>query len=216
MAINKNYAVFGLGKYGYFVAKELVNNGAEVLAVDMDAEIVNDMFHELPVCKRADVTDADVITQLGISNMDVVIIAMASNLEASVMATTLCKEVGVPKVIVKCSNEMHKKILYRVGADEVVIPEQESGIRLAKNLISSGFVDIIDLSENISMVEYDVKPEWVGETLIDLKLRRKYSLNVVAIRQNNDVSIEVNPELPLTSDMKLIIVADTNKLKKMR
>ena len=216
MAINKNYAVFGLGRYGLSVAKELVANGAEVLAVDSDENIVNDMVHELPICKCADVTDSDVIEQLGISNMDIVIIAMASRLETSVMATTLCKEAGVPMVIVKCANEMHQKILSRVGADKVVIPEQESGIRLAKNLLSSDFVDIIDLSENISMVEYDVKPDWVGKNLIDLNLRKKYAMNVVAIKKKDEVSIDVNPEMPLTEDMKLIIVADTNKLKKIK
>ncbi len=216
MAINKNYAVFGLGKYGLSVAKELVGSGAEVLAVDTDENIVNDMVHELPVCKCADVTDIEVIEQLGISNMDIVIIAMATSLEASVMATTLCKEVGVPTVIVKCADEMHRKILTRVGADKVVIPEQESGIRLAKNLLSSGFVDMIDLSENISMVEFDVKSEWVGKNLIDLNLRKKYSMNVVAIKRGNEVSTEIHPEVPLTADMKLIVIADTNKLKKLK
>lgn len=216
MAISKNYAVFGLGRYGMAVAKELADNGAEVLAVDTNEDIVNDMAQELPLCKCADVTDSDVIEQLGIANMDVVIIAMASKLAESVMATTLCKEIGVPTVIVKCANEMHQKILSRVGADKVVIPEQESGIRLAKNLLSSDFVDIIDLSENISMVEYDVKLDWVGKNLIDLNLRKKYSMNVVAIKKNNEVTIEVNPETPLTADMKLIIVADTQKLKKVK
>lgn len=216
MVINKNYAVFGLGRYGISVAKELVANGAEVLAVDIDENIVDDTVNILPICKCADVTDADVIEQLGISNMDVVIIAMASRLEASVMAATLCKEAGVPTVIVKCANEMHCKILSRVGADKVVIPEYESGIRLAKNLLSSDFVDIIDLSENISMVEFDVKPDWVGKNLIELNLRKKYSMNVVAIKKLNDVSIDVNPEMPLTADMKLIVIANTNKLKKLK
>lgn len=216
MAINKNYAVFGLGRYGSSVAKELVNNGAEVLAVDIDEEVIDDIINEVPVCKCADITDPDVIKNLGISNMDVVIIAMATNLEASVMATTLCKEVGVPIVVVKCANEMHQKILLRVGADKVVIPEYESGVRLAKNLLSSGFVDIIDLSDDIAMVEFSVRPDWVSKSLVELNLRKKYSMNVVAIRQNGDVSIEVNPEMPLTADMQLIIVADTNKLKKLK
>ncbi len=216
MAINKNYAVFGLGKYGVSVASELVRSGADVLAVDMDEEMVNDAVLQIPVCKCADVTDPDVIKQLGISNMDVVIIAIATNLEATVMATTLCKEAGVPTVIVKCANEMHEKILYRIGADKVVIPENESGIRLAKNLVSSGFVDVIDLSDDISMVEIPVKDEWINKTLIDLNLRKKYSMNVVAIRKGEDVTIDINPEAPLTDDMELIVIADTNKLAKLK
>ena len=137
--MKKTYAVFGLGRYGEAVAKELVAHGMDVIAVDADERIVNAVADELPICKCADITDPDVIRQLAIANVDVVIIAMANNLEASVMAVTLCKEVGVETVIAKCANEMHQKILTRVGADKVIFPEKESGVRLAKNLISSGF-----------------------------------------------------------------------------
>ncbi len=216
MGINQSYAVFGLGRYGRAVAKELVENGAEVLAVDIDEEIVNDAILELPYCKCADVTDAEVIRQLGIANIDVVIIAMATNLEASVMATMLCKECGVQTVIAKCSNEMNCKILKKIGADRVVIPESESGVRLAKNLLSSGFVDLIELSKNVSMIELDVKPEWEGKSLIELDLRRKYSLNVVAIVEDKDVCINIDPEAPLKNSMKLIVIANTEKLKKFK
>lgn len=216
MTINKTYAVFGLGRYGLSVAEELVNNGAEVLAVDIDENIVNDAIEFIPYCKCADITDADVIKQLGISNIDVVIIAMASNLEASVMATMLCKEAGVETVIVKCANEMHKKILTKVGADIVVFPESESGIRLAKNLLSSGFIDIVELSKDVSMFEMSVRDEWVGKNLIDLNLRKKYAINVVAMCQNGNVTTEVSPSAPLEKDMKLIVVANAEKLKKMK
>ena len=145
MSNKKTYAVFGLGRYGCAVARELSANGAEVLAVDIDEEKVNNAVSSVPYCKCADVTDPETIKQLGISNVDVVIISMATNLEASVMATMLCKEVGVKTVIAKCSSEMNCKILEKVGADRVVFPESESGIRLAKNLMSSGFVDILDI-----------------------------------------------------------------------
>ena len=136
MRSNKTYAVFGLGRYGSAVAKELSESGAEILAVDIDEEKVNDAVAFIPYCKCADVTDADAIRQLGIADFDVVIITMATNLEASVMATMLCKEVGVKTVIAKCSSEMNCRILQKVGADRVVFPENESGIRLAKNLVS--------------------------------------------------------------------------------
>lgn len=216
MAINKTYAVFGLGRYGFAVAKELVNSGAEVLAVDINQEKVDDYSEFLPICKCADVTDEAVIKNLGVSNVDVVIIAMASNLEASVMAVTLCKEVGVETVIVKCSNEMHGKILTRVGADRMVIPETESGARLAKNLLSAGFIDVIELSKGVSMFEIEVKPEWVGKNLLELKLRKKYSINVVALIDNDTVCTDIDPELPLTQTMKLIVIANTQKLDKLR
>jgi len=216
MKTNLNYAVFGLGRYGRAVAKELVDDGAEVLAVDYNEDVVNAASVEIPYCKCADVTDPEVIKQLGISNMDVVVISMASALEASVMATMLCKEAGVKNVIVKCSSEMNCKILSKVGADQVVLPESESGIRLAKNLLSSGFMDIIELSRDVSMVELSVRPEWEGKTLIELSLRKKYGINVVAITQGKDVSTNINPEEPLSQSMKLIVIGNTAKLNKLK
>ena len=214
--MKKTYAVFGLGRYGVAVARELASNGVEVIAVDVDERIANAAADELPICKCADVTDPEVIRQLGISNVDVVVVAMANNLESSVMAVTLCKEIGVKHVIAKCANEMHQKILTRVGADKVVFPENESGIRLAKNLLSSGFVDMVSLAKNVSMIELDVKPEWVGKNLIELNLRKKYSINVVAIRRNDAVSVDIDPHLPLQAEDKLIVIANTQRLFKLK
>lgn len=214
--MKKTYAVFGLGRYGIAVARELVHNGVEVIAVDMDERIVNAAADELPICKCADVTDPEVIRQLGISNVDVVVIAMANNLEASVMAVTLCKEIGVKTVIAKSANEMHQKILDRVGADKVVFPENESGIRLAKNLLSSGFVDMVSLAKNVSMIELDVKTEWIGKNLIELNLRKKYSINVVAVRKGDMVGVDIDPHEPLQAEDKLIVIANTEKLSKLK
>ena len=216
MKTKKTYAVFGLGRYGIAVARELVENGMEVIAVDTEERIVNDAAAYLPVCKCADVADAEVISRLGISNIDTVIVCMASNLEASVMAITLCKEAGVKTVIVKCANEMHQKILLRVGADQVVFPENESGIRLAKNLLSSGFIDMISLSKDVSMVEIDVKDEWCGKNLIELNLRKKYGFNIVAIKKGEKVTVNINPEQVLDAETTLIVIANTAKLGKLK
>lgn len=216
MKSNKTYAVFGLGKYGLAVARELVANGKEVIAVDMSQRIVNDVAAYLPVCKCADVTDGEVISRLGIGNIDTVIICMAGNLEASVMAVTLCKEAGANTVIAKCANEMHQKILLRVGADRVVFPENESGIRLAKNLLSSGFVDMISLSKDVSMVEIDVRSEWVGKNLIELNLRKKYGFNVVALKKGEKVNVNINPEQVLDASTTLIVITDVAKLGKLK
>lgn len=216
MSIHQTYAVFGLGRYGMAVAKELNAGGAEVLAVDSNEVVVNAASAELPLCKCADVTDPEVIRQLDIASIDVVIIAMAGNLEAGVMATALCREAGAGKVIVKCANEMHRKILCRVGADQVVIPESESGMRLAKNLLSSGFVDVIELARNVSMVELAVKDDWVGSSLMQLNLRKKYGINVVAVKQGDRVDTNVDPELPLDASMRLIVIASTAKLAKLK
>ena len=215
MQKKKTYAVFGLGRYGIAVARELVENGMEVIAIDSNQKIVNDAAAFLPVCKCADVTDQEVITRLGIGSIDTVIVCMASNLEGSVMAVTLCKEAGVKKVIAKCANEMHQKIMLRVGADEVVFPENESGIRLAKNLLSSGFIDMISLSKDVSMVEIDVKPEWVGKNLIELNLRKKYGFNIVALKKGEKVNVTISPEQPLEADTTLIVIVNVAKLGKL-
>lgn len=214
MSINQSYAVFGLGRYGRAVAQELVKNGVEVLAVDWNEELVNAAIAEIPFCKCADITEAEVIKQLGIANIDVVIIAMASSLEASVMATMLCKEIGVKTVIAKCATEMDCRILSKVGADRVVFPESESGIRLAKNLLSSGFVDIMDLAADVSMIELDVRPEWDGKSLLELNLRKKYSINVVAVVQDGNVHTDIDPEKPLSRTMRLIVIANPSRLRK--
>lgn len=215
MQKKKTYAVFGLGRYGMAVANELVQNGMEVIAVDVNQNIVNDAAAVLPICKCADVTDLEVINRLGIGEIDTVIISMASNLEASVMAVTLCKEVGVKTVVVKCANEMHQKILLRVGADKVVFPEKESGIRLAKNMLSSGFIDTLVLSKEISIVEINIKKAWVDKSLIELNLRKKYGLNILAIRTDKDVIVDFEPSIILKEEMTLIVLANTNKLSKL-
>lgn len=216
MKTDKTYAVFGLGRYGSAVAKELVNNGAEVLAVDANQNIVNSVILDIPFCKCADVTDAEVLRQLGIANIDVVIVAMANSFEASVMSVMLCKELGVKTVIAKCANETHKQILLKVGADKVVFPESESGIRLAKNLLSSGFVDVIELSNDVSLIELDVRDEWVGKTLVELNLRKKYAINVVAIRCENDLQISVDPNMKLSKNMQLVVIMNKSKLNKLK
>ena len=212
----KTYAVFGLGRYGAAVAKELVDNGKEVLAIDKSQKLVNDAAAYLPVCKCADVTDAEVISRLDIGSIDTVVVCMAEHLESSVMAVTLCKEAGVPTVIAKCANEMHRKILLRIGADKVVFPEHESGIRLAKNLLSSGFIDMISLSKDVSVVEINVKAEWAGKNLIELNLRKKYGINIVAIKKGEAVTVNINPEQPLESGSTLIVIANTGQLSKLQ
>ncbi len=216
MQKKKTYAVFGLGRYGFAVAKTLVDNGMEVIAVDINQRLVNDCAAYIPICKCADVTDIEVIDRLGIADIDTVVVCMAGSLEASVMAVTLCKEVGVKTVIAKCADEMQQKILLRVGADKVVFPENESGIRLAKNMLSAGFIDMVSLSKDVSIVEIDVKDEWVGKNLIQLNLRKKYALNVIALRKDDVVSVTLDPEAPFEKGMKLIVMANVSKLTKIK
>ena len=216
MSSNHSYAVFGLGRYGLAAAKELSAAGAQVLAVDADAQVVQSAAAVLPVAKCADVTDPDALEVLGIANFDVVIIAMAEHMEACVMAVMLCKEAGVPTVIVKCASETHARLLSRVGADQVVIPESESGVRMARNLLSSGFVDVIELSGEVSLIEVPVKTEWVGKSLIELNLRKKYSINVVARKRGDAIDVTIDPAAPMQEGDALVVIAETAKLHKLK
>jgi trk system potassium uptake protein TrkA len=215
MKHKQSFAVFGLGRYGTALAKELVQSGADVLAVDSDKDIVNSVVQDIPLSKCADVTDPEVIKQLGIANVDVVVIAMATNLEASVMATMLCKEAGVKTVIAKCGSEMECKILSKIGADQVIFPEKESGVRLAKKLVNFGLVDLVELSKDASLFELKVRPEWVGKSLIELNLRKKYGFNVVAIFENEEVNTYIAPDRPLDDSMRLIAIGNPAKLNNM-
>ena len=216
MSINKTYAVFGLGRYGLAVAKELSSNGAEVIAVDINEKITEDLVGVLPICKCADVTEREVINQLGIANVDTVIISMASGLEASVMATMLCKEAGVKEIIVKCANEMHKKIFLSVGADRVILPEVESGKRLAKDLLSSGFIDVAALSDDISIVEIDILKKWSGKTLRELDLRKHHNLNVIALKSGGTTKLVSDPDTVIDENTKLVIIANKKDIEKIK
>lgn len=216
MGTNQTYAVFGLGRYGMAVAKALVASGAEVLAVDGNESVATTAIADLPLCKCADVTSREVLDQLGVANIDVVIVAMAGHLEASVMTVMLCKEAGVKTVIAKCADEMGGKILEKVGADKVVLPEIESGTRLAKNLLSSGFVDVMELSEDVSLLELELRSEWTGKSLIELDLRKKYGLNVVALRSGEKIVTDIDPRAALSAGTALIVIGSAAKLKKLR
>jgi trk system potassium uptake protein TrkA len=216
MSINKTYAVLGLGRYGRAVAEELVNNGAEVLAVDIDQNNVNNAIETIPVCKCADITEPEAIKRLGISNIDVVIVAMASNLEASVMAVMLCKDAGVKEIIVKCGSEMHSRIFESMGASRVIFPENESGKRLAKNLLSSGFIDVASLSDDISIVEILPPKKWLGKTLRELDIRKTYSLNVIAVIKSGITELVSDPDMMLDEETKLVIIAKKADIEKIR
>ncbi|MBE7063249.1 MAG: TrkA family potassium uptake protein [Clostridia bacterium] len=216
MSINKSYAVFGLGRYGRAVVKELLDNGAAVIAVDKDRKIVDEVVGEIPICKCADITEPGVIKQLGIQNVDVVVISMAENFEGSIMATMLCKEAGVKRVVVKCANEAQCSILRKIGADETVLPEREAGTRLAKNILSADFIDIADISEDISILELDIKPDWIGKTLKELDLRRKYNINVLAFRKGSRVDVAINPDASIEDDMKMIVMANCSEIKRIK
>ncbi len=134
--MKKSFAVLGLGKFGMSVARELSREGSEVLAVDIDREMVHEVADDVTCAICADVRDTDTLETLGLSNMDGVIIAITGDLNASVMATLFAKEAGVPFILAKAEDDVHTKILKKIGADKVIIPERESGIRTAREIVS--------------------------------------------------------------------------------
>ncbi len=212
--MKKSFAVLGIGKYGMGVARELSRAGAEVLAIDSDKERVNEIADEVTCAMCADVCDTDTMETLGLSNMDGVIVAITGNLNASIMATITAKEAGVPFVLAKAEDEIHTKVLKKVGADKVIIPERESGIRTARNIISENIVDFIELSKDICVIEQEVEKEWVGKTLRQLDLRQKRKMNIIALRNNEEVIVNVSPDIPMKQGMRLIVIMDRKDLPK--
>lgn len=147
--------------------------------------------------------------------MDVVIVGISENMESSILATLQAKEAGVPLVIAKGMSQMHANILKKVGADRVVMAESETGIRLGKSLISGGFQDFFMLSDSFSMVELPVPEEWTGHNLEELDLRKKYSINVIAVKDGEDIRVTVNPKTLLRAEEVLILIGENKELAKL-
>lgn len=204
--VRKSFAVLGLGKFGLSVALELANAGADVLAIDIDEEKVHEIAPYVTRSIQVDVCDVETMKLLGLSNMDGVIVAITGNLNASIMATILCKENGVPYVLAKSGETIHGTILKKVGADRVIIPEKESGIRVARSLLAGNIKEFIELSDTMRMIEMSVKHEWVGKSLRELDLRRKYRINVIGIRNNDEIKMNMDPDTPFEKDASIIII----------
>lgn len=213
--LNKEFVVLGLGRFGMSIAKTLAMSGCEVMAVDSREELVQDISEYVTHAVRADVSDAEAMRSLGIENMDAAIIGIASNMEASIMATILAKEVGIPYVVAKANSDMHARVLEKVGADKIVFPEREMGERIARNLISGNFIDMVELSDDFSMVEMAMPADWVGKSLKQLNIRRNHGINVIAKKTGDKVDINMNPDEPLREDSILIIIGDNKRLNKV-
>ena len=211
--MKKQYAVFGLGSFGESVAIALQGLGCEVIVVDDDMERIEDISNSVSYAMKADCGDPDVVRSLGTKNLDGVVVAVADNMEASIMATLVCKEIGVPYVISKAKNDLHATVLKKIGADAIIFPEKEMGVRLAKNLMSANFADWIALSPDYSLVETVIPRGWIGKSLQDLDVRRKYGINVVGIKVGEDVEVNPNPEKALEDGMVMILVGANKDLE---
>lgn len=211
----KEFVVFGMGRFGSSVAKTLSENGCQVLAVDMDQSKIELIADAVTYAVCTDVTDVDAIHSLGISNFDGAVIAIGGNLEASVMVTILAKELGIPYILAKARNELHAKILKKVGADMVVFPEKETGIRIAHNLMEGNLFDAIELSTQYSMMDFSVPEDWIGKSLRELNLRAAKKINVIGLRRDGKLDITPEADMPLEADDVLIIIGKNHALSKL-
>ncbi|WP_129723060.1 potassium channel family protein [Xylanivirga thermophila] len=207
----KQFAIIGLGRFGSSIATTLYAMGHDVLAIDKDEEQIQDISDYVTHAVQADATDESTLKAVGIRNFDVAVVTVGSDIQSSVLITLLCKELGVKYVLAKAQNELHAKVLYKIGADKVVFPERDMGIRVAHNLVSSNILDYIELDPNYSVVEISAIPLWVGKSLRELDLRVRYGVNVMAIKQQ-DGNINISPGGDdMIYERDIVVVIGTNE-----
>lgn len=209
--MKKEFVVIGLGRFGGSIARELIHQGANVMVIDTSSERVDEFAHIATQAIIADTTDEAVIKSLGLWNYEHVIVAIGENIQASILTTLILKENGVQKITVKAQNDYHEKVLKKIGADFVVHPERDMGIRIANNMMSNNVLDYLELSDKHSIMEIRVNENLANRSIIDLDIRAKYGINIVGIKR--DESIIVSPpanEVILENDILLVIGADVD------
>lgn len=212
--MRKQYAVFGLGSFGESVAVTLQELGCEVVVVDNHMERIENISPYVSYAVQADIEDPEVIRSLGARNLDGVVVAVADDMEASIMATLVSKEIGVPYVFAKAKNDLHAKVLKKIGADSIIFPEKEIGQSVARNLVSGEFVDWISLSPDYSITEIAVPEKWIGKSLSEIDVRRTKDVNVVGVRIGEKIQVTIDPEEPLQKEMMLIMIGSNEALEK--
>lgn len=208
----KQFIVIGLGRFGTSVAETLYGLGNDVLAVDSDEEIVQNISERVTHAVQLDANDENSLRALGISNFDVAIISIGSDIQASILATLLVKEMGIKHIITKANDALHAKVLYKIGANRVIFPERDMGVRVAHNLCSSNILDYIELSPDFSIAEIAAPSDWENRSLIELNLRATYGINVVAIKRSNEIDVSPSPdEVVLPGDI-IVAIGGTQEL----
>ena len=211
----KQFAVIGVGRFGSSVAKTLHNLGFEVLAIDSNEERVQDILPSVTHAVQANATDEDALRSLGIRNFDVIVVAIGSDIQASILTTLILKDMGAPMIVVKAQSDLHGKVLHKIGADKVIFPERDMGMRLAHHLISPNILDFIELSEEYSIVEIKAGSQIEGKTLRQLDIRARYRCNVIAIRRGNEMNIAPHADEEIRSDDILIVVGKNEDLQSL-
>lgn len=215
--MKKEFVVIGLGRFGGSIVKELIEQGADVMAIDIESEKVDEFAPVATQAVVADTTDEAVLKSLGIRNFEHVIVAIGDNIQSSILTTLMLKELGVKRITVKAQNDYHEKVLLKLGADNVVHPERDMGIRIANNILSNNVLDYLELSDEHSIMELIVNSKLAGNSLIDLDIRAKYGINIVAIKRGRSILVSPQADEKLQANDILIIIGadvDINRFEK--
>ena len=209
----RSFVVIGLGRFGTETARQLHLQGCEVMVVDSNPDLVDRMGQCVTQAVTANAQDKEVLRKLGVKDFDCAIVAIGDSLTDSVLATMNLKELGVPYVVCKASDETHRKVLEKLGADRVVIPEQEQAARLAKSLASYNVLDYIELSEDYGIVDIPAPKGWYQKSLIELNVRAKLGLNILAIKRKGEITVSPGAEFRILEGDILVVLGDTDALK---
>jgi len=209
----KSYVVVGLGRFGAEVARQLYNLGCEVLAMDVKADLVQEISGSVTHAVVSDGQDKGVLKALGIRDFDCAVVAIGDDLAASVLVTMNMKELGVPHVVCKAHDDTHRRVLEKLGADQVVIPEKENAVRLARSLSTPNVLDYIELSDEYGIVEVPAPAAWQGKSLKDLNVRAKLGVNILAIRRSGKINVSPAADFAFQSGDIVVVLGDSKALK---
>lgn len=208
----KNYAIFGLGRFGLKVADTVSKTGASVLVADSDLEKVDQVADLYTSAVSFDMTNTTALEDVGLDNIDVLIIDLIGDLEGSIMCTMVAKQMGVDRIIATADSSRSGEVLKRLGADEVVIPEEESALRLAKTLISEDFMEYTDLGEGLCIVKVRAKDEWNNKSIRKLRLREKNGVNIIAVPDENGFCTEFSADRTIKGGEQLVLAMQKENL----
>lgn len=208
----KSYIVIGLGKFGAEASRRLCELGCEVLAIDRNADLVQPISTQVTQAVVGDARDKEVLRALGAKDFECAIVAIGDNLADSVLATMNLKELGVPYIVCKAADETHRQVLIKLGADKVVIPEQEQADRLAKNLSSPNVLDYIELSDAYGIIEIPAPVKWQGKSLKELNVRAKLGVNIIAVKSGGEINVSPAADYRITSDDIMVVLGETAAL----
>ncbi len=211
----KQFAVVGIGRFGSSVATCLAGQGYEVMAVDSDEERVQKISEVVTHAVCADTTDEETLKSLGIRNFDAVVVAIGHDVQASVLTTLLLKEAGVGYIVAKAQNALHGKMLEKIGADRVVYPEWDMGMRIAHSMISTNVLEYIELSPELSIVEVAVPQEMVGKALAKSGLREGYGLNLVAVKRGGTIAVSPKPAEVFREGDILFVIGENKCIRRL-